>query len=127
MEALPLLSGQGLVALAGSVEVLLELRRRNVVEVAVQALGVVPVHPPERGELDVLDRLPWPAARRAADQRGLVEAEHRLGQGVVERVADGADRRPRADLRKPLAVANRRELRPGVAMTAQPLVMKAAV
>ena len=58
MELWPLLLGVGLVALVGSVEVLLEVGGREVTEVAVQALGVVPVHPAERGELDVVDGSP---------------------------------------------------------------------
>ena len=49
---------------SGGVE-LLELDWRQVVEVAVQALGVVPVHPAERGELDLLDGLPRAGAGRA--------------------------------------------------------------
>src|SRR4051794_13068992 len=64
----PLLSGEGLVALPGSVEAGLELGGRDVAEVAVQALSVVPVHPAERGELDVFDGLPGAAAGGAADQ-----------------------------------------------------------
>ena len=83
--------GQGLVALSGSVELLLELRGWEIAEVAVQALGVVPVHPAERRELDVLDGLPRAGAGGAADQLGLVVAVDGFGQGVVELVADGAD------------------------------------
>ena len=63
---------QGLVAPLGSVERLLELCRRPVVEVAVQALVVVPVDPAEGGELEVLDALPRSRAGRSADQLGLV-------------------------------------------------------
>src|SRR5664279_2099016 len=93
---------------------LLEFDGRQVVEVAVQALGVVPVHPAERGELDLLDGLPRAGAGRSADQLGLVVAVDGLGQRVVIAVADRSDRRDRADLREPLAVANGRELRSGV-------------
>ena len=50
-------SNQLLVGLLGSVG-RLELRRRHVVEIAVQPVGVVPVHPAERGQFDVLDALP---------------------------------------------------------------------
>ena len=74
---------QGLVAPLGSVERLLELRGRDVAEVAVQALVVVPVDPAEGGELKVLDALPgsWPGG--PADQLGLVVAVHGLGQSIV--------------------------------------------
>jgi hypothetical protein len=70
---------------------LLELGRREIAEVAVQPLGVAPVHPPQCGELDLLDRLPGSRAGRPADQLGLVVAVDRFRQGVVERVADGAE------------------------------------
>jgi Respiratory nitrate reductase alpha N-terminal len=53
------LCGQGLVALAGSVEPRFEFGGREVAEVAVQALGVVPVHPGECCKLDLFNRLPW--------------------------------------------------------------------
>ncbi len=43
----------GLVGFLGSVEVVLELRGRDIAEVAVETLGVVPVHPAQRGEFDV--------------------------------------------------------------------------
>ena len=46
-----------------------------------EALGIVPVHPAERGEFDVVDAAPGPPGG-AADQLGLVEAVDRLGQGV---------------------------------------------
>ena len=82
-------SNQGLVGLLGSVGGL-ELGGRHVVEVAVEAFGVVPVDPPERGELDVLDGLPG-ALRGTADQLGLVEPVDGLGERVVERVPDAAD------------------------------------
>src|SRR5206468_4795886 len=47
-------------------------------------------------------------------------------QGIVEAVADCPDRRDRADLGEPFAVADRGELRPGVAVAAQPIVVAAA-
>ena len=84
-----------------------------------QAAGVVPVHPAQGGELDVFDGLPGSGAGRSVDQLGLVVAVHGLGQGVVEAVTDGADRGHRADLGEPLAVADGRELRSGVGVTAQ--------
>ena len=51
----------GLAAGLAGVE-LLELGGWDVAEVAVQALGVVPVHPAERRELDLFDGLPGAGA-----------------------------------------------------------------
>ena len=48
-----------------------------------QAAGVVPVHPPEGGQFDVLDGLPWTSAGWPVDQFGLVVTVDGLGQGVV--------------------------------------------
>ena len=73
--------------------------------------------PPNPGHIN---RLPWSWPGRPADEFGLVVAVHGLGQGVVVGVADAADRRDRADLGEPFAVAQRRELRPGVAVTPSP-------
>ena len=61
---------------------LLELGGREIAEVAVQALGVVPVHPAQGGQLDLLDGLPRPGVGGAADQLGLVVAIDSLGQRV---------------------------------------------
>jgi hypothetical protein len=68
----------------------LELRRWDIVESSVQLAGVEPVHPPEGGQLNVVDVAPRPAP---ADELGLVEAVDGLGEGVIEAVADGADGR----------------------------------
>ncbi len=84
---------QGLVGPFRSVERLLELCWWDVVEVAVQAVVVVPVDPAQGGELDILDGLPRPSfTRGTADQLGFVVAIHGLSQSVVVAVADGADR-----------------------------------
>ena len=64
-------SNQLLVGLLGSVG-RLELDGRHVVEIAVQTLVVMPVDPPERGELHVLDGPPWPLGG-PPDELGLVE------------------------------------------------------
>ena len=109
-----------------SIEDLLELHRWDVAEVAVQALGVVPVDPAEGGELDVLDGLPWRRAGRAADQISLVVAVDGLGQGVVVGVRDGPDRGGRADLGEAFAVAQRGELTACVAVTPQPVDLRPA-
>ena len=50
-----------------------ELGGWHVVAVAVETAGVVPVDPAERGEFDVVDRLPWTAIR-PVDQFGFVVA-----------------------------------------------------
>src|SRR5438067_12125844 len=50
---------------------------------------VVPIDPFERGELDLVDRLPRSSA---VDQLGLVESDRRLREGVVIAVAHGSDR-----------------------------------
>ena len=75
-----LVSNQCTVGLSASVG-LFELCGRYVAEVAVEALGVVPVHPGERGEFDVVDAAPR-APGGAADEFGLVEAVDGLGEGV---------------------------------------------
>ena len=56
---------------------------------------VEPVDPFEGSELDVLGRGPGGAP---VDDLGLVEAIDGLGQGVVEGIANGADRRLDAGL-----------------------------
>ena len=85
-----MVSNQCVVGLSASVG-LLELRGWGVAEVAVEALVVVPVHPAQGGEFDVVDAAPW-APGGAADQFGLVEADDGLGEGVVVGIPDGADR-----------------------------------
>jgi hypothetical protein len=60
----------------------LKLDGRDVAEVAVQPLGVVPVHPLQGGQLDLLDGLPWALAGRSADQLGLVVAVDRFSQRI---------------------------------------------
>lgn len=74
--------GQVLVVPPGIVERSFELGRGQVTEVAVQSAGVVPVHPSQSGQLEVLDGLPRAAAGRSVDEFGLVEAVDRLGEGV---------------------------------------------
>src|SRR4051794_26601303 len=72
---------------------LLHLRGREVAAVLVAAAMVEPVDPFRGGELGLVK-----AAPRVGflDQLGRVEAVDRLGQGVVERRADRAGRRPDA-------------------------------
>lgn len=94
-----------------SIERVLELDGRDVVEIAVEALRVVPVHPSKRREFEVLDPLPWSGSGGSADEFGLVVPVHRLGQSVVIRIADRPDRGCRTDLCQTFAVANRGELK----------------
>lgn len=109
-----------------SIERVLELHGWDVPEVAVETLGVVPVHPPEGRELGVLDRLPRAGAGGSADEFGRVIAVDGLGESIVIAVADGSDRRGGADLGQSFAVANRCELRSRVAVTAQILMVATA-
>ena len=69
-----------------------------------QSCVVEPVDPFQGGELDVGERLP---GSFAADLFGLEQADRGLGQGVVERVADAADRRLDAVVVEGLAVVVR--------------------
>ena len=102
-----------------------ELGRWHVAEVAVEAFGVVPVHPAERRELDVLDGLPG-SLSGPADELGLVEPVDRFGERVVVRIADGTDRWDRADLGESFAVADARELAAGIGVTPKPFELGAA-
>ena len=66
-----------------SIERLLELGGRDVAEVAVEALRVVPVHPAQGRELEIIDRFPRPRFRGPAHKLSLVIAVHRLSEGIV--------------------------------------------
>ena len=72
----------------GMIDVL-ELCRGDVVAVAVDPLGVVPVNPPQGGELYVSNGLPWSLVW-VADQLGLVQGVHGFSQRVVEGIRDRA-------------------------------------
>ncbi len=88
-----------------------------------QAFGVVPVHPTERREPDILDGLPR-SLIRSADEFGLVEPVHRFGGRVVERITDRADRPDRAELGESFAVTDARELRAGIGVTSKSFVRR---
>lgn len=92
------------------------LERRHIPEVAVQPLRVVPVHPSQCRELEIIDRFPRPRLRWPAHQLGLVVAVHRLSESVVIAVANGPDRGRRPDLGKTLTVTNGRELTARIAI-----------
>ena len=96
-----MVSNPGGVGLWGSVERCFELGRRYVVAVAVEALLVEPVHPRQRGELELVDVVPVPRSVGAMDALRVVEPVGGLGERVVERIGDGADRGAGADLVEP--------------------------
>jgi hypothetical protein len=73
-----------------------------------EASVVEPVDPFEGGVFDGLEAAPRPAPM---DDLGLVEAVDGLGEGVVVRVADAADRRNEARLDQSLGVLDRDVLR----------------
>jgi hypothetical protein len=62
----------------------------EVVEVVVGPLGVEPLHPFGGGQLDLVDVAP---GALPTDEFVLERPDGGLGQGVVQRIADGADRR----------------------------------
>lgn len=117
-------SNHVLVGLVGSVGSL-ELRGWDVVEVAVQPLGVEPVDPPEGRELDVFDGAPW-SLFGSADQLGLVERVDALGERVVVAVTDAADGGQRAELGESFAVTDAGELRFRIRVTTESFELGAA-
>lgn len=82
---------------------LLEFDGRDHADLAVQSPVVEPVDVFCGRDLEVVDVFPGPAV---ADQFGLEQRVEGLGQGIVIRVAGGADRRGRAGLGKTLGVAD---------------------
>ena len=87
----------------------LELDWRNVAEVAVQSLVVVPVHPSEGLQFEVVNGLPWPSSRPSREF-GLVEGVDGFSEGVIERITNGSDGGASPDLVESLAITNTREL-----------------
>ena len=80
------------------------IRRRHIADRFEQASMIEPVDPLEWRELDDLDVPP-----RAAlpNDLGPVESDDRLGECVVVRVTDAADRRLDAGFSEPLRVAEK--------------------
>ena len=66
---------------------------------------VEPVHPFECRKLDGLE---VPPRTMTTDHFGLVQPDHRLGEGVVVRVADAPDRRINAGVCQAVGVTNER-------------------
>jgi hypothetical protein len=71
----------------------LKLHRRHMADGRQEPALVEPVDPLQGGVFDLVQAPPWATP---ADQLGLVQADDRLGQGVVVGVAAGADRDDRA-------------------------------
>src|SRR5690606_25355963 len=67
---------------------------------------------------EVVESTPWSPV---ADQFGLVEADDRLGHGVIEAVASGSDRGHRSVLGEPFGVTGSEVLHPTVGVVDQPL------
>ena len=88
-----------------------ELRQRNVANRFKQP-AVEPIDPFESGVLDPIEISPGTAA---LNDLGLEQSDDRLGEGVVVRVADAADRRLDAGLLQALSVTNREILAAPVA------------
>jgi hypothetical protein len=84
-----------------------ELGRWEVADRLEEPAMVEPVDPLQGGVLDLVDALPRAVP---ADQLGLVQADDRFGQGVIERVAAGTDRSDGAGLGEPFGVADRQVL-----------------
>ena len=91
-----------------------------------ESFRVVPVHPPQRRELEVIDRFPRPRFRGPAHKLSLVIAVHCLSERVIVAVANGPDRGRRPDLGEAFPIANGRELTARVAVTTQLGKMPAA-
>ena len=67
---------------------LLKLRRRDVADRLQQSFAVVPAHPIQRRELDIVESLP---RRLSSDDFDLVQADYRLGERVVIGIPDAPD------------------------------------
>jgi hypothetical protein len=81
----------------------------EVVEVLVRALCVEPEHPFGGAQLDVVDVAP---GALPADEFVLERPDRRLGESVVEGIADRPDRRIHAFVEEPLGVRHRGVLAP---------------
>ena len=68
-----------------------------------ESLRVVPMHPLEGGELDVLRTTPGPAS---TDHLGLVGADDGFSQSVIARVTSAADGRLNTRLGEPVVSKN---------------------
>ncbi len=79
---------------------------------------VIPVHPLQRRQLEVVESAP---RSPAVHQLRLVEPDHRLRQRVVIGVAAAPDRGHGPGLGEPLGVADREVLHPTIAVMDEPV------
>ena len=77
---------------------------RDIADGLEEASVVEPIHPFEGSELPCLGMAPGAAP---ADHLSLEQADDRLGESIVEAVADAADRGLDAGVGQPLGVADR--------------------
>src|SRR5262245_51394794 len=82
------------------------------------------MHPLERSELDGVNRTPWATSM---DELGLVQADHRLRQGIIKRVNGAADGRLDARFSQALRVANGQVLYASVAVVHQVFYVRPGV
>ncbi len=90
----------------------------EVVEVFVRALGVEPLHPVRGGHLDLVDIAP---GALPVDELVLKRPDRRLGQRVVQRIANRSDRRIDTFVDEPSGERHRRVLAARIAVGDQPL------
>ena len=95
----------------GAVVLLLELRRGKIAQRFQDALRVAPGDPIQCRVLHFIKALPRPPAM---DHLRLKNADDRLGQRVIVRIANAADRRRGAGVGQPGGVAHRDVLRAAV-------------
>src|SRR3546814_8376646 len=81
---------------------------------------IVPVHPRQCRQFQVVDAAPWTRMRWAVDEFVLVVAVHALGESIIVGIAHGPDRRYCTEFGEPFAVADRGELTTRIAVAAQP-------
>jgi hypothetical protein len=97
-----------------------DLGRREVAEFAVNALFVEPRDPRTCCDLQIIETLPVTAMLGehcgVAKEFGLKEREHRFGRGIVERIADRADRCSDVEVTESLGVGDADVLRSRVAV-----------
>src|SRR3546814_17287331 len=81
---------------------------------------IVPVHPRQCRQFQVVDAAPWTRMRWAVDEFVLVVAVHALGESIIVGIAHGPDRRYCTEFGEPFAVADRGELTARIAVAAKP-------
>ena len=83
----------------------------EIIELAVDAFGIEPAHPPAGLDLEIVEAFPVAADPgehgRVAVELGLEQGVHRLGHRIVITVGDRADRWCGADVVETLGVGDR--------------------